>query len=136
MAKFIISPGKALGEAAIQVKTVYLSLVVLAILNLADAFSAGNLIGFYNNFNGFWAWVVAALGSYLLYDLGNTIARRRMIAKDIGYAFGVILLGLSIWNIIVGNLLAITPLALTTIMLVFISHPKTKEYLSQKPTSK
>jgi hypothetical protein len=135
MAKFIMSPGKALGEAALPVKAVYLILVVLAILNLADAFSGGNLIGFYNNFNGIWAWAVAGLGSYLLYDLGNTITRRRMIAKDIGYAFSVILVGLSIWNIAVGNLLAITPLVLTIIMIVFISHPKTKEYLAQKPSS-
>lgn len=133
MAKFIISPGKALGNAATPVKIVYLSLVVLAVLNLADSFISGSLIGFYNNFTGPWAWVFASLASYLLYDLGNTIVRRRMIAKDIGYAFSIIIAGVSIWNIAVGNILAVTPLILSILIIIFISTRSTKSYLAEKP---
>jgi hypothetical protein len=133
MAKFIITPGKALGEAPTSVKGAYLMLVLISIVNLTDAFLEGGLTGLYIGMTGFWAIVLAIFVSYLVYDVGNTIARKRKIAMDIGYGVAVGFIGVGLWKVLAdGVYSSFIIIGLASLLIVFLSLPKTKEYFVKK----
>jgi hypothetical protein len=133
MAKFIVTPGKALGEAPTAVKGVYLMLVIISIVNLVDAFLEGGLTGLYTGMTGFWSIVLAIFVSYLVYDVGNTIIRKRKTAANIGYGLAAGFIGVGLWNLLSNGIYSsLVIIILSVVLIVFLSLPVSKEYVLKK----
>lgn len=133
MAKFIVTPGKALGEAPTAVKGVYLMLVIISIVNLVDALLEGGLTGLYTGMTGFWSIVLAIFVSYLVYDVGNTIIRKRKTAANIGYGLAAGFIGVGLWNLLSNGIYSsLVIIILSVVLIVFLSLPVSKEYVLKK----
>jgi hypothetical protein len=131
--KFIVTPGKALGEAPTTVKGTYITLLVISAVNLIDAFLEGGLTGLYVGMTGFWSIVLAMFVSYLVYDVGNTIIRKRKTAANIGYGLAAGFIGVGLWNLLSNGLYSsFVIISLSVVLVVFLSLPASKEYVLKK----
>lgn len=132
--KFVFVATTELKEAPLALKISYAILAVLSLTVLFDLFSQGLIYGAFNNGLGWGSGITAALVAFIIFDVGNTIVRKRKTARFIALVIGVAAIALGILNYLsssdVLSLIALIPAVLGLALILLLNLKSANQFFS------